>query len=93
MTPTLGMSGRLRVLLAILLLAATIGAGLAGAKLEARKGFPFDTHALGALAIERNFEEPRRSEIAALMNSPATDAATPGNRTTFAFRKGADRPL
>lgn len=38
-----------------------------GAELEALKGFPFDTHKIGGLAVEHNYEEPKRSEIAALM--------------------------
>jgi FkbM family methyltransferase len=38
-----------------------------GAELEALRGFPFDKYSIGALAIEHNYEEPKRSEIAALM--------------------------
>ena len=38
-----------------------------GAELEALRGFPFDRHALGALAIEHNYEEPKRSEIESLL--------------------------
>ena len=38
-----------------------------GAELEALKGFPFDRHRIGALAIEHNDEEPKRTEIQALM--------------------------
>ena len=40
-----------------------------GAELEALQGFPFDTHTIGALAVEHNFEEPKRSRIEALMKS------------------------
>jgi len=40
-----------------------------GAELEALKGFPFDAYKLGALAIEHNFEEPKRSEIEQLLKS------------------------
>jgi hypothetical protein len=40
-----------------------------GAELEALKGFPFDRYKLGALAVEHNDEEPKRSEIARLMKS------------------------
>lgn len=40
-----------------------------GAELEALKGFPFDKYKIGALAIEHNFEEPKRTEIGALMKS------------------------
>ena len=38
-----------------------------GAELEALKGFPFDRYKIGALAVEHNEEEPKRSEIEALM--------------------------
>lgn len=34
-----------------------------GAELEALKGFPFDRYRLGALAIEHNYEEPKRTDI------------------------------
>jgi hypothetical protein len=40
-----------------------------GAELNALKGFPFDKYQIGALTVEHNFEEPRRSEIKALMES------------------------
>jgi FkbM family methyltransferase len=40
-----------------------------GAELEALEGFPFDKYRIGALAVEHNDEEPKRSEIAALMKS------------------------
>ena len=40
-----------------------------GAELEALKGFPFDRYSIGALAVEHNDEEPKRSEIHALMRS------------------------
>ena len=39
------------------------------AELEALKAFPFDTYKIGALAIEHNFEQPRRSDIEALLKS------------------------
>lgn len=38
-----------------------------GAELEALRGFPFDRFRVGALAIEHNREEPKRSEIEALL--------------------------
>ena len=38
-----------------------------GAELEALKGFPFDRYKIGALAVEHNEEEPKRSAIEALM--------------------------
>ena len=38
-----------------------------GAELEALKAFPFDAYKLGAMAFEHNDEEPKRTEIEALM--------------------------
>jgi hypothetical protein len=38
-----------------------------GAELEALKAFPFDTHRIGAIAVEHNFEEPKRTNIRALL--------------------------
>ena len=40
-----------------------------GAELDALKAFPFEKHTIGALAVEHNDEEPKRSEIEALMRS------------------------
>jgi FkbM family methyltransferase len=40
-----------------------------GAELEALEAFPFDTHKIGALAVEHNHEEPKRTQIEALMKS------------------------
>jgi FkbM family methyltransferase len=40
-----------------------------GAELDALKGFPFEKHTIGALAVEHNQEEPKRTEIEALMRS------------------------
>ena len=40
-----------------------------GAELEALRGFPFDSFKIGALAIEHNFEEPKRSDLAALLKA------------------------
>jgi len=40
-----------------------------GAELEALQGFPFDHYKLGALAIEHNYEEPKRSRIEQLLIS------------------------
>jgi len=40
-----------------------------GAELEALKAFPFDRHTVGALAIEHNYEEPKRSGIEQLLAS------------------------
>jgi FkbM family methyltransferase len=38
-----------------------------GAELEALKGFPFDKYRIGAMAVEHNEEEPKRTEIEMLM--------------------------
>jgi FkbM family methyltransferase len=38
-----------------------------GAELEALKAFPFNRYKIGALAVEHNYEEPKRTEIEALM--------------------------
>ena len=40
-----------------------------GAELEALRGFPFEQYQIGALAVEHNFEEPKRSQIQELMKS------------------------
>ncbi len=40
-----------------------------GAELDALMGFPFDKYQIGALAIEHNYEEPKRNNIEALMKS------------------------
>jgi hypothetical protein len=40
-----------------------------GGELNALKGFPFDKYKIGALTVEHNYLEPKRSEIKALMES------------------------
>jgi FkbM family methyltransferase len=40
-----------------------------GAELDALKGFPFNNHQIGAMAVEHNYEEPKRTQIQDLMNS------------------------
>ena len=40
-----------------------------GAELEALRAFPFDRYRLGALDVEHNYEEPKRSQIEALMKN------------------------
>jgi FkbM family methyltransferase len=39
-----------------------------GAELEALKAFPFDRVRIGALAIEHNFEEPKRSDLSTFLD-------------------------
>lgn len=40
-----------------------------GAELEALRGFPFDQYKIGALDVEHNWEEPKRSQIFSLLKS------------------------
>jgi FkbM family methyltransferase len=40
-----------------------------GAELAALQGFPFDRYQLGALVVEHNFEEPKRANLQALLES------------------------
>jgi len=40
-----------------------------GAELEALKGFPFAQYRLGAIDVEHNYEEPKRSDIERLLNA------------------------
>jgi FkbM family methyltransferase len=46
-----------------------ISLDIEGAELEALKGFPFDRYRIGALAIEHNREEPKRTDIKQLLAS------------------------
>jgi hypothetical protein len=46
-----------------------ISLDIEGAELDALEAFPFESHRFGALAVEHNFEEPKRSEIAALLKA------------------------
>lgn len=46
-----------------------------GAELEALRGFPFDRYRLGALAVEHNCEEPKRSDIRRLLGDHRYDLA------------------
>jgi hypothetical protein len=46
-----------------------ISLDIEGAELEALRGFPFDRYRIGALAVEHNSEQPKRSDIEALMNA------------------------
>jgi FkbM family methyltransferase len=44
-----------------------ISLDIEGAELEALRGFPFDRYRVGAWTIEHNREEPKRSQIVALL--------------------------
>jgi FkbM family methyltransferase len=46
-----------------------ISLDIEGAELDALRGFPFDTYSFGALAVEHNDEEPKRSGILALLTA------------------------
>jgi hypothetical protein len=46
-----------------------ISLDIEGGELEALRGFPFSKHKVGAFTIEHNFEEPKRSQIKALLES------------------------
>lgn len=46
-----------------------ISLDIEGAELDALKGFPFDRYRVGALAIEHNYEEPKRSDIEAYLKA------------------------
>jgi Methyltransferase FkbM domain len=46
-----------------------INLDIEGAELEALKGFPFSKYKVGAFTIEHNHEEPKRSQIKALLES------------------------
>jgi FkbM family methyltransferase len=46
-----------------------ISLDIEGAEYEALKGFPFDRVKVGAWVLEHNFEEPKRSDIKALLES------------------------
>jgi FkbM family methyltransferase len=54
-----------------------------GAELEALKGFPFDSYRLGSLAIEHNFEEPKRSEIEQFVKSKGYSKARTWQQDDF----------
>lgn len=40
-----------------------------GAELEALRGFPFEAYKLGAIALEHNYEEPKRTQIEQFLKS------------------------
>ena len=46
-----------------------ISLDIEGAELEALRGFPFDQYKFGALAVEHNYEETKRSGMEKLLNS------------------------
>ena len=61
-----------------------------GAELEALKGLPFDRYTFGALAIEHNFEEPKRSQIEALLRERGYERVRSWQQDDF-YRPRASR--
>jgi FkbM family methyltransferase len=62
-----------------------------GAELEALRGFPFDRYQIGALAVEHNFEEPKRSQIQELMNSHGYARVHTWYQDDFYMPRGSSR--
>jgi Methyltransferase FkbM domain len=54
-----------------------------GGEPHALKGFPFDKYKIGALSVEHNFKEPKRSEIKALMESHSYKHVHTSDRDDF----------
>jgi hypothetical protein len=54
-----------------------------GPELQALKGFPFDKYQIGALTVEHNYIEPKRSEIKALMESHGYKRVHTSDRDDF----------
>jgi Methyltransferase FkbM domain len=54
-----------------------------GPELEVLKGFPFDKYQIGALTVEHNYIEPKRSEIKALMESNGYKRVNTSDRDDF----------
>ena len=65
-----------------------------GAELEALKAFPFDRYSLGAMAIEHNFEEPKRSQLASFLESRGYECVQSWQQDDFYLpvSRGASRP-
>jgi FkbM family methyltransferase len=57
-----------------------INLDIEGAELDALRGFPFDTYRFGAMAVEHNDEEPKRSDVHALLKAR-------GYRRVHSFRQ------
>ena len=54
-----------------------------GGEVPALKGFPFDKYQLGALTVEHNFGEPKRSDIKGLMESHGYKRVWTSDRDDF----------
>jgi FkbM family methyltransferase len=60
-----------------------------GAELEALRGFPFAEYRVGAIAIEHNYEEPKRSQIDALLTAHGYKRARTWMQDDFYLAAGA----
>jgi len=54
-----------------------------GGEVPALKGFPFDKYQIGALTVEHNFFEPKRSDIKALMEDHGYQRVWTSDRDDF----------
>jgi len=52
-------------------------------EINALKGFPFDKYQIGVLTVEHNYQEPKRSEIKALMESHGYKRVHTSDRDDF----------
>lgn len=60
-----------------------ISLDIEGAELEALRGFPFDRHTIGAMTIEHNYEEPKRSAIEQLLRDRGYERARTWQQDDF----------
>jgi hypothetical protein len=63
-----------------------------GAEYEALRGFPFDRYKIGALDVEHNYEEPKRSQILALMKAHGYKRVNSWEQDDFYLPEGDRRP-
>jgi FkbM family methyltransferase len=69
-----------------------ISLDIEGAEYQALRGFPFDRYEIGALAIEHNFEEPKRTQIAELLASKGYERTGGLLHDDFYLRRSMIRP-
>ena len=62
-----------------------------GAELEALRGFPFDRHTIGALVVEHNDEEPKRTHIEQLLHEHGYERERTWRQDDFYVPRRADR--
>src|SRR5262249_19590794 len=63
-----------------------------GPEFQVLQGFPFDKYQIGALTVEHNFQEPKRSQIKALMESHGYKYAHTSDRDDFYVAATANVP-